>query len=373
VTRTIRTPRASARGAFGGGSSRGVARSPFRTTARAQDIYEELFELAPDAYLFTTPAGRILHANRAACALLNCSRATLHGAPLVGFISARQYGRLLADLPSPGLDRHSLPEREVSVRPPHRPALPAAVTVGVARDGAGRRVGLRWLLRDVTERKRVEARLQASVHEKEVLLREVYHRVKNNLQVISSLLSLQEIHLTDPAATAVLRHARDRVRSMALVHERLYRSSDLTQVDFGEYLRELARELRHSYGAHEIRFVFDLHQAGLGIDVAIPCSMIVHELVSNALRHAFPGGGPGRIEIALIPEAPAQARLTVADDGAGLPAADEPPRSGSLGLQLVQMMVEQIGGRMDVHRAPGARFDIVFPLGGAPGAAGGAR
>ncbi|HEY7512552.1 MAG TPA: histidine kinase dimerization/phosphoacceptor domain -containing protein [Vicinamibacteria bacterium] len=373
MTRTIRTPRASARGAFGEGASRGVARSPFRTSARAQDIYEELFELAPDAYLFTTPAGRILHANRAACALLNCSRARLHGAPLVGFISARQYGRLLADLPSPGLDRHSLPEREVSVRPPHRPALPAAVTVGVARDGAGRRVGLRWMLRDVTERKRVEARLQASVHEKEVLLREVYHRVKNNLQVISSLLSLQEIHLTDPAATAVLRHARDRVRSMALVHERLYRSSDLTQVDFGEYLRELARELRHSYGAHEIRFVFDLHQAGLGIDVAIPCSMIVHELVSNALRHAFPGGGPGRIEIALIPEAPAQARLTVADDGAGLPAADEPPRSGSLGLQLVQMMVEQIGGRMDVRRTPGARFDIVFPLGGAPGAAGGAR
>lgn len=332
---------------------------------RTQDIYEELFELAPDAYLFTTPGGRILHANRAACALLNGPRRTLVGSPISGFLPRADYHRLLRDLPPAPLDALPLPEREVALRPLRRTVIPVAITLGVARDRSGRRYGLRWLLRDVSERKRVEEQLQASVQEKELLLREVYHRVKNNLQVICSLLSLQEVAVQDEATLQVLRSARDRMRSMALVHERLYRSSDLSQVVFGDYLRELARELRHSYGvpSQDVRFVFDLVNASIGIDVAIPCSMIVHELVSNALRHAFPDGRHGSITIELCPEGPGLTRLTVTDDGVGLPASGEDrPRAGSLGLQLVVMMVEQIEGRMEVGPGPGARFTIVFPL-----------
>ena len=334
-----------------------------RVPDRVADVYEELFELAPDAYVFTTPGGRIVHANRAACALLNCPRTRLHGASLNGFLNAGQFRRVLRDLPPAPLDSQALHEREVTLRPIRRPPLTVGLTVAVARDGSGRRQGLRWSLRDITERKRVEARLQASLSEKELLLREVYHRVKNSLQVISSLLSLQEVHVADQTAVAVLRNARDRVRSMALVHERLYRSSDLSQVDFDEYLRQLARELQHSYGLSEsIRFAFRLDSVRLGIDVAVPCSMIVHELVSNALRHAFPGGGPGRVEIALQSAGPGLGRLSVADDGVGLPPPDARARSGSLGLQLVEMMVEQIGGRLDVSRAPGACFDVLFPV-----------
>lgn len=333
---------------------------------RARDIYEELFELAPDAYLFTTPTGRVLHANRAACQLLNCSRRAVQGVPLVAFLSGRQYRRLVAELPLASAAAQRAIEREISIYPIHKPAIVVGATVGVARNGDGRKVGLRWLLRDITERKAVEDRLQASVQEKELLLREVYHRVKNNLQVISSLLSLQEHQLTDPGAVTVLRHARDRVRSMALVHEKLYRSADLSQVDFSEYLRELARELRHSHGlsAEQVTFEFHLDQVSLGIDVAIPCSMIVHELVSNALRHAFPDGRRGRIQVGLGPGEPGWAVLRVADDGIGLPPEREARRTGSLGLQLVEMMVEQIGGRLEVARSGGSRFEVVFPPAG---------
>ena len=336
-----------------------------RSRPRSQDIYEELFELAPDAYLFTAPNGRILRANRAACALLNCPRLDLVGAPLASFMPSHDYRRLLGDLPPAPLDTQPLPEREIALRPRQRPSVAAAVTLGVARGADGRPQGLRWQLRDISERRKVEERLEASVREKELLLREVYHRVKNNLQIICSLLSLQEASLQDPAALQVLRNARDRVRSMALVHERLYRSSDLTSVDFAEHLRQLARELRHSYGiaAQDVRFIFNLRKVGLGIDVAIPCSMIVHELVSNALQHAFAGGRGGRIAIDLVGEPPDHARLGVSDDGVGLPE-DAPVRSGSLGLQLVSMMVEQIAGTLEVRRTPGAGFQIRFPLGG---------
>jgi PAS domain S-box-containing protein len=338
-----------------------------RASRSRPDIYEELFELAPDAYLFTAPNGRILRANRAACALLNCPRATLVGASLPAFMPSADYGRLLGDLPPAPLDAQPLPEREVALRPWRRPPVPVAVTLGVARGADGRRHGLRWLLRDITERKKVEDRLESSLREKELLLREVYHRVKNNLQVVCSLLTLQEASLDDATALQVLRNARDRVRSMALVHERLYRSSDVSRVDFADYLRQLARELRHSYGIapHDVRFVFNLPPMRLGIDAAIPCSMIVHELVSNALRHAFTDGRRGRIGIELVSEGAAHARLAVSDDGVGLPPEDQPPRGGSLGLQLVTMMVEQIAGSLDVRRQPGAAFRVVFPLSGA--------
>jgi PAS domain S-box-containing protein len=331
--------------------------------ANARDIYEELFELAPDAYLFTTPGGRILHANRAASSLLNCPRGSLVGASMGVFLASPDYARLLRDVPHASQDDSPLPEREVALTPLRRPPIPVAVTLGVARDGTGRRHGLQWLLRDITDRKRVEQRLQASLREQELLLREVYHRVKNNLQVISSLLTLQEGAVADPAALQALRAARERVRSMALVHERLYRSRDVACVDFADYLRELARELRRSYGVadRDVRFAFALSNVSLGIDVAIPCSMIVHELVSNALRHAFRDGRRGQIRLELACETTGLCRLVVADDGVGLPAEQELP-SGTLGLQLVGMLVEQLRGRMAVRRESGTEVRFVFPL-----------
>jgi two-component sensor histidine kinase len=215
----------------------------------------------------------------------------------------------------------------------------------------------------------VAASLQASVREKDLLLREVYHRVKNNLQVISSLLGLQAPTVADPVARQVLDGARHRLRSMALVHERLYGAADLSQVDFGEHLRQLVNELRELYGvsAQHVRFSMDLAHIPLGIDVAMPCSMIVHELVTNALRHAFPHGR-GEVVLRLAREG-SDAVLLVGDDGVGLPPPGERRSADGLGLELVALMVDQIGGRMEVRGGAGTSFDVVFPV-SAPAAAG---
>ena len=333
-----------------------------RPGTHVQDIYEELFELAPDAYLFTTASGRILRANRAAQALLKVPRPQLLRAAFSSFMPAADYRRVLHMLPAGHSHPPAQAECEIQLQPrPSQPPLQVAVTIGVARDGTGRRIGLRWLLRDVTERRRVQARLEASLREKELLLREVYHRVKNNLQVMSSLLSLQEGSLSDPAALPVLRTARDRIRSMALVHERLYQTADLSRVDFSDYLRQLAADLTRSFGVSpdHIQFVFQLENLCLGIDVAIPCSMIVHELVTNALRHAFPGG-KGTITLTLEAEGSQHVCLVVADDGVGLPV---PGPVGGIGLDLVNLMVEQIGGELQTCGGPGAAFRLRFPAG----------
>jgi PAS domain S-box-containing protein len=325
-------------------------------------IYEELFELAPDAYLFTAPSGRILQANRAACALLNVRHAMLVGASLSAFIPTTVYNQMVRDLPAAGVDAQPLPEREIRLRRLRRLPTTVGATLGVARDESGRRYGYWWLLRDIAERERTAERLRAAVREKDLLLREVYHRVKNNLQVICSLLSLQEPTVADAGARQILEGARQRLRSMALLHQRLYASADVSRVDFAQHLRALARELRDSYGvsASQVRFALDLADMSLGIDVAIPCSMIVHELVTNALRHAFPEGR-GQITLRLSAESPETARLVVADDGVGF-APERAARGGTLGLELVGMMADQMGARLEVRHGRGVQFEIVFPL-----------
>jgi len=208
-------------------------------------------------------------------------------------------------------------------------------------------------------------RAEAALREKELLVREVHHRVKNNLQVISSLLSLQASRVTDESALRTLTESQGRVRAMALVHEQLYRSGHLDSVDFGEYVRRLAAGLFSSYGVDSSRIALLIGAGGarLPIDLAVPCGLIVHELVSNALRHAFPDGRSGEIRISMKrPLADAGAwTLVVGDNGVGFP---EPPPAGgasSLGLRLVEIFTEQLGGTLSIRGGAGAEFRIIFP------------
>ncbi len=219
--------------------------------------------------------------------------------------------------------------------------------------------GLAW------ERRKALRRAAAALREKEVLGREVHHRVKNNLQVISSLLSLQASRVTDETALRILTESQGRVRAMALVHEQLHRSGHIDSVDFGEYARRLAASLFSSYGVDSARIslVIDAGGARLPIDLAVPCGLIVHELLSNALQHAFPDGRPGRIRIGMsrIPAAPGRFawELAVSDNGVGF--RDGPPASGSLGLRLVEIFTEQLNGALSVHSDGGAEFRVTFP------------
>ena len=220
---------------------------------------------------------------------------------------------------------------------------------------------------EVKERTRAEEQITASLHEKEILLREIHHRVKNNLQIISSLLFLQAQGLKDQSSAQTLRESQNRVRSMSLVHEMLYRSTDLSRIGFGEYVRNLVRYLFGAFGARqELGFEVNVEDVSLDINTAIPCGLIINELVSNALKHAFPGERSGTIRIEVRPLDAERFLLTVSDDGLGFPANVDPSATASLGLQLVNTLVRQLDGTLELDRAPGTRFSLTLRREGAP-------
>ena len=215
---------------------------------------------------------------------------------------------------------------------------------------------------EIAERKRVEEQIKASLREKEVLLKEIHHRVKNNLQVVSSMLQLQSRSIKDEETAEMFQESRNRVRSMALVHERLYQSKDLARVDFARYIRNLASYLGRSYGVNTnvIQLKTNLHDVFLGVDTAIPCGLILNELVSNCLKHAFPDGREGEIRIELRSDGNGEFTLMVSDNGVGLLEDLDFRNTESLGLQLVNTLVNQLEGTIELDRRGGTAFKITF-------------
>jgi PAS domain S-box-containing protein len=216
---------------------------------------------------------------------------------------------------------------------------------------------------DITEKKAAEERIAAQLREKEILLREIHHRVKNNLQVISSLLYFQAIRCEDPEVEKLFRESRDRVRAMAFVHETLYESADLGRVEFRRYAETLTRALAVSYAALEcrVRFVVEASGAELDIEDAVPCGLVASELVTNALKYAFVGREEGTIHVSMRALEGDELRLAVADDGVGMDAGASP--GGSLGLRLVRALAEQLRGRLEIRSdASGTEIAVVFPV-----------
>jgi len=217
--------------------------------------------------------------------------------------------------------------------------------------------------REIAERAHAEAKIKASLKEKEILLQEIHHRVKNNLQVISSLLNLQSQGIQDEKTLEVFQESQNRIRSMALIHERLYRSTDLARVDFAEYIRNLASFLIRSYRSRAVQLDLQAADIYLPIDNAVPCGLIVNELISNALKHAFVDGREGEICVMMQQLAGQQVRLIVRDNGVGLPKDVDYMNTGSLGLQLVSMLVQQLEGTIEIRNNQGAEFEITFGAG----------
>jgi two-component system response regulator len=230
----------------------------------------------------------------------------------------------------------------------------------------GQLLALEGFITDITERKEAEERLKASLKEKEVLLREIHHRVKNNLQIIFSLLNLQSGYIRDSHALDMFRECQNRVRSMALIHEVLYQAKDLARVNFAEYIKNLALNLFRSYGVSSevISLNISVREVMLEIDTAIPCGLIINELVSNSLKYAFPGGKTGKITIDMHLEDGNQLILIVSDDGVGLPAGLDFRNTETLGLQLVNTLTDQLKGLIEVQGKQGTEFKIIFPPNG---------
>ncbi|WP_445637525.1 PAS domain-containing protein [Nostoc sp. DSM 114161] len=223
---------------------------------------------------------------------------------------------------------------------------------------------------DITEHKQAEEKIKASLKEKQVLLQEIHHRVKNNLGIVSSLLQMQCRRTQDAQATAILRDSQNRIASIALVHEKLYRSDDLANINFAQYIPDLTSNLFDSYNvkSSQIQLNIQVDDVSLDIETAIPCSLIINELVSNALKYAFPNNSIGEIEVKFYQEDKSFTRkphqhnlmLIVRDNGIGLPADFDSKKSKTLGISLIQGLAKQLRGKIEINTQQGTEFKITF-------------
>lgn len=228
----------------------------------------------------------------------------------------------------------------------------------------GERLALEGFITDITERKQAEEQLKTSLKEKEMLLKEIHHRVKNNLQIITSLLNLQSRYIKDEQTLEMFKESQNRIKTMALIHEKLYKSKDIARINFAEYINNLASHLFHSYGisSKTISLKVNVDNILLDVDTAIPCGLIINELVSNSLKYAFPGGKQGEIRVDFRAEKNNNFVLIVADTGIGLSEEVDFRRTETLGLQLVCILTEQLGGNIELNREKGTEFKITFPV-----------
>ncbi|MDZ7995652.1 MAG: PAS domain S-box protein [Nostoc sp. EspVER01] len=246
------------------------------------------------------------------------------------------------------------------------------LTVSLMRESNGEPKYFISVVEDISERKAAqrerkqwEEQIKASLLEKEVLLKEIYHRVKNNLQVISSLLNLQSAYIKDKDDLVIFQQSQQRIASMALVHEKLYQSQDLARINFGEYIRDLVASLFTAYEVNEDAIALTISTEDcifFGLDTAIPCSLIIHELVSNSLKYAFPKDRNGAINIEIKKTINNNLILIVSDNGIGLPPNFDFQKNASLGWELVDALTHQLAGNINITGSTGVECQVTFPL-----------
>jgi len=239
-------------------------------------------------------------------------------------------------------------------------AIQAGAQDYLLKDTTGAELLVRTL-RYACERARAQEHLRMALAEKEILLKEIHHRVKNNMQMISSLLSLQALQVNDPKVQAMFEESQNRISTMGLIHQRLYHSGDIARIDFPGYLQNLVSMVLKSHPtATHISADVDVDSLLLGLDIAIPLGLITNELLTNSLKHAFAGRARGSVHVALHAAAGGHGELTVANDGTDdFPAKTKP---AGLGLKLVEMLAGQINGTLAIKRGKGMRYTVRFPL-----------
>jgi PAS domain S-box-containing protein len=305
--------------------------------------------------------GRYRFVNRGYAERFGLSREQIIGRRIPDVLGAEVYARF-----QPYFERALAGESvEFDVEIPYQVIGPRWMHCAYApeSDEAGAVRGVIAVIADMTVRKRMEAQLEASLQEKEVLLKEIHHRVKNNLQIVASLLSLQRDVIKDPQVLTLFEESERRIGSMALVHETLYQTGDLTAFHLTSYVRTLTAQLLHAYGvdANRIAVRLELADVELPLDMAVPCGLILNELVANCLKHAFPDEQAGELTVTLTQEED-HVCLTVKDDGCGFPEQLDFRHTESLGLQLVCALAEQLEGTIVLERHGGTAFTLTFPL-----------
>lgn len=338
-----------------------VARSSEALRIQEQHLHGA-FQFAPIGQALVSPQGKFLQVNASLCDLVGYSEAELLQCD---FQTVTHPEDLNADLEllNQVLDgRRNRYEMEKRYLHKDGHVINVFLAVSLVRDSRQAPLYFISQIKNITERKRAEAALQSALREKELMLKEIHHRVKNNLQVVSSLLELQAASHADSEVRRVFAESRARVRSMALIHERLYRSENLDRVDFESYVRGLLGYLCQTYRVQGDAVDIDIRVGwhSLPLDQAVPCGLLLNELISNSFKHAFsPPPEGARLEIELSSNGNRQ--LRVRDNGPGLPPNYDPQQAESFGMQLVVTLVEQLRGHMTLGGGPGFDFMVTFP------------
>jgi len=236
------------------------------------------------------------------------------------------------------------------------------VTASPIKDDNGNLLGSIHIAHDITHRKEMEEKLEKTLEEKNTLMKEIYHRVKNNLMVISSLLSLQSSYITDKDTQEIFKESQYRIKSMALVHEKLYSSADLKNINFTEYLENLSKDLYHAY-THDknlVKLILDVEEVTLDVETSISLGLILNELLSNSLKHAFPNGKSGEILVELHKKEDGRLKLSVSDNGIGFPENLNYKNTDTLGMGIVNTLTDQIEGEINLECRNGTKFIIHF-------------
>jgi hypothetical protein len=324
----------------------------------SEERWRQLVEFNP-ACIAIHSEGKVIYVNRAGMKMMGAAREEeLVGQPALRFVHPDYHGMVIERIrqaQETGMTVEPLEEKFLLLD--GRVLDVEVTTMPVTYMGRDAIMAVVW---DINDRKQAGEKLAASLREKELLLKEIHHRVKNNLQIISSLLSLQTAGTASAEASAVLIDSQNRIRSMALIHEKLYQSSDFARIDFREYIESLVGSLSRSYiTARDIHIARDIADMALDIDMAIPCGLIINELITNSLKYAFKDGAGGELRVSMKAE-DGLYTLIVSDDGAGLPPGLDFRNTATLGLQLVMTLTGQLNGDIELLEGKGTTFRITF-------------
>ena len=328
----------------------------------SEELYRELVEKARMAILIDNKDGNFVYFNKKYAELFGYSMEEMKKQSIQTIVHADDVERVL-EFHRKRIKGEKVPSR-YEFKGVRKDGSVIHLEVDVVELKEGKSIiGTRSYLWDITTRKKAEEKIEEQLKEKEILLREVHHRVKNNMQVISSLFNLQSQYIGDKKSSWIFRNCQNRVRSMALIHERLYQAEDLARIDIEDYVKGLTSHLFSSYGVSPevVKLNIDIKDIFLDIGRAIPCGLIISEIISNSLKHAFPDRRKGEIKISLRAVDKDEIELVASDNGVGLPQDLDIRKTESIGLHLVAILAEdQLHGSIDLDRSGGTRYVIRF-------------
>lgn len=323
--------------------------------------YRTLIENMSEVILYVDNDDKIIFVNDNAFDMFGYTKEELIGVIANEKLVEEEYRDFIKDRNK--LRRHGFSDKyEVKMRKKSGNSMWVEISGSPLKDANGKIIGSIGIHSDITDRKKYENTIETSLKQKEILLKEIHHRVKNNLQIISSLIKLQSAHIKDKDILSLFSESQNRIRTMALIHEKLYRSSDISVIEFYDYVKNLVDNLYTTYGISidRIKPIIEFRSIYLDIDTAIPCGLIINELISNCLKYAFPDNKNGNILVDLLEKGEGEYIMKIKDNGIGIPEGIDFNNTASLGLKLVKILSEQLGGNVDLIRKKGSEFRISF-------------